>query len=61
MQYLLPLLFLCFLLDAAASQSYYKRLGLKPQATDKEIKKAYRKMAMKVDTASLRYIFRLLN
>jgi len=48
MQYLLPLLFLCFLLDATASQSYYKRLGLKPQATDKEIKKAYRKMAMKV-------------
>lgn len=48
MHYLLTLLFLCFLLDAAASQSYYKRLGLKPQATDKEIKKAYRKMAMKV-------------
>ena len=35
------------LLGVAASQTYYKRLGIKPQATEKEIKKAYRKMAMK--------------
>ena len=42
------LLLLCLLLDVASSQTYYKRLGVKPTATEKEIKKAYRKMAMKV-------------
>jgi len=46
------LLFLCLLLDVASSQTYYKRLGVKPTATEKEIKKAYRKMAMKVRSIS---------
>lgn len=42
------ILLLCLLLDVASTQTYYKRLGVKPTATEKEIKKAYRKMAMKV-------------
>lgn len=43
------LLCLCLVLEVLSSQSYYKTLGVKPQATDKDIKKAYRKLAMKVN------------
>ena len=46
---------LCFLFllahavfAATTQQSYYTTLGVKPTATQQQIKKAYRKMAMKV-------------
>lgn len=42
------LVVLCLFMGAATSQNYYKTLGVKPTATEKEIKKAYRKLAMKV-------------
>ena len=40
------LLTIC-LVGLAAAQEYYKILGLSKKASDKEIKKAYRKLALK--------------
>jgi preprotein translocase subunit Sec63 len=42
------LLVICLLVGLTSSQNYYKTLGVKPTASEKEIKKAYRKLAMKV-------------
>jgi preprotein translocase subunit Sec63 len=42
---LLVLLFLCVLVSAA--EDYYKTLGVKRNAKDREIKKAFRKLALK--------------
>ena len=33
---------------AASSQNYYDLLGITPQATDEEIKRAYRKTALRL-------------
>jgi DnaJ-domain-containing protein 1 len=45
------LLVICLLVGLTSSQNYYKTLGVKPTANEKEIKKAYRKLAMKVRSA----------
>jgi len=40
-------IFILLILFAAATKSYYDILGVKKDATEKEIKKAFRKLAMK--------------
>jgi len=39
--------FLCCLVDYSLAKDYYKTLGVKKDATDKEVKKAFRKLALK--------------
>jgi preprotein translocase subunit Sec63 len=49
---LYAILLLCFL-TPLEGQDYYKILGIKKNAKEKEIKKAYRKLAVKVSLPSL--------
>lgn len=48
MKFPLFLLFTVFIYIVYAEQDYYKVLGIKRDATEAQIKKAYRKLALKV-------------
>lgn len=48
MNFSIFLLFSLFIYIAYAGQDYYKILGIKRDATEAQIKKAYRKLALKV-------------
>ena len=37
--------------EVCSGQSYYSTLGLEPKATESEIRKAFKKLAMKVTTS----------